>query len=90
MLVAAILALYAFRLAGAWRWVYAAGAVVALYLNVFVAVVQAFLKLSFLKPLAPTQSEPPFLIAQLAVMAIFVVLGIAAIRSFHPEVDATR
>ncbi len=90
VLVAAILALYAFRLAGAWRWVYAAGAVVALYLNVFVAVVQAFLKLSFLKPLAPTQSEPPFLIAQLAVMAIFVVLGIAAIRSFHPEVDATR
>ena len=89
VLLVAILALYAYRLAGAWRWVYVAGAVVALYLNVFVAVVQAFLKLSFLEPLAPTQSEPPFLLAQLAVMAIFVALGIAAIRSFHPEVSAT-
>ena len=89
VLAAAILALYAYRLAGAWRPVYVAGAVAALYLNVFVAVVQAFLKLSVLKPLAPTQSEPPFLIAQLAVMVIFVVLGVAAIRSFHPEANAT-
>src|SRR5712692_6852276 len=53
VLAAAILALYAYRLAGAWRRVYVAGAVAALYLNVFVAVVQAFLKLSVLKPLAP-------------------------------------
>jgi ABC-type polysaccharide/polyol phosphate export permease len=60
------------------------GAVVALYLNVFVAVVQAFRKLSFLEPLAPTQSEPPFLVAQLVVMAIFIVLGILAVRRFHP------
>jgi len=90
VLAVAMLALYAFRLAGAWRWVYVAGAVTALYLNVFVAVVQAFLKVPFLKPLAPTQSEPPFLVAQLAVMAIFVALGIAAVRSFRPHANVMR
>jgi uncharacterized membrane protein SirB2 len=84
-LAAAILAIYAYRLAGSWRWIYVIGAVVALYLNVFVGVVQAFLKLPFLQPLAPTQSEPPFLIAQLVVMAIFIVLGFLAVRRFHPK-----
>ncbi len=84
-LAAAILAIYACRLAGSWRWIYVIGAVVALYLNVFVGVVQAFLKLPFLQPLAPTQSEPPFLIAQLVVMAIFIVLGFLAVRRFHPK-----
>ena len=83
-LAAAVLAIYAYRLAGSWRWIYVIGAVVALYLNVFVGVVQAFLKLPFLQPLAPTQSEPPFLIAQLVVMAIFIVLGFLAVRRFHP------
>jgi hypothetical protein len=62
--------------------------VLALYLNVFVLVVQAFQKLPALQPLAPTQSEPPFLIAQLVVMAIFIVLGIIAARSFHPQARA--
>ena len=80
VLAAAIVALYFFRLAGPWRWIYIVGAVLALYLNVFVAVVQAFQKLP---PLAPTQSEPPFLIAQLVVMAICIVLGVAAVRRFH-------
>jgi hypothetical protein len=83
-LAAAILAFYVYRLAGSWRWIYVVGAVVALYFNVFVAVVQAFRKVPFLEPLAPTQSEPPFLVAQLAVMAIFIVLGILAVRRFHP------
>jgi hypothetical protein len=84
VLAIAILALYAYGLAGPWRWLYVASAVLALYLNVFVGVVQAFQKLSFLQPLAPTQSEPPFLVAQLVVMAVFVVLGIVAVRRFHP------
>jgi uncharacterized membrane protein SirB2 len=84
-LAAAVFAIYAYRLAGSWRWIYVIGAVVALYLNVFVGVVQAFLKLPFLQPLAPTQSEPPFLIAQLVVMAIFIVLGFLAVRRFHPK-----
>lgn len=87
VLAVAILALYAYRLAGFWCWLYVAGGVLALYLNVFVGVVQAFQKLPFLKPLAPTQSEPPFLVTQLAVMAIFILLGIVAARSFYPEIN---
>jgi hypothetical protein len=87
-LAAAILAFYLYRLAGPWRWIYVVGAVVALYFNVFVGVVQAFRKVSFLEPLAPTQSEPPFLVAQLVVMAIFIVLGVLAVRKFHPAKGA--
>ena len=85
VLAVAIPALYVYRLAGSWRWIYVTGAVVALYFNVFVGVVQAFQKLSFLQPLAPTQSEPPFLVAQSVVLVIFVVFGIVAVRSFHPD-----
>ncbi|HEV3372960.1 MAG TPA: hypothetical protein VG145_10470 [Xanthobacteraceae bacterium] len=88
VLGAAILALYVFRLAGLWRWMYIIGATMALYLNCFVGVVQAFQKLAFLQPLAPTQSEPPFLIAQIAVMVIFVVVGFLALRRFHPAEGA--
>jgi hypothetical protein len=84
VLGAALVTLYGFALAGIWRWVYIIGATLALYLNCFVAVVQAFQKLPFLQPLAPTQSEPPFLVAQIAVLAIFVVLGFLALRRFHP------
>ena len=88
VLAIAILALYALHLAGPWRWIYVMSAVLALYLNVFVGVVQAFQKLPFLASLAPTQSEPPFLIAQAVVLVIFVGLGIAAVRAFHPPADA--
>ena len=88
VLAAALLALYAYRLRGPWRWIYVATAVAALYLNVFVGVVQAFQKLPFLKSLAPTQSEPPFLVAQAVVLLIFVVLGILAVRSFRPATKA--
>jgi hypothetical protein len=84
LLAAAILARYVYRLAGAWRWIYVVGSVVALYLNVFVGVVQAFQKLSFLASLAPTQSEPPFVVAQVVVLVAFIVLGVFAVRSFHP------
>jgi hypothetical protein len=84
ILAIALFALYGQRLAGAWRWIYVATAVAALYLNCFVGVVQSFLKIDSLRPLAPTQSEPPFLIAQLAVLAIFIVLGFVAAKTFHP------
>src|SRR6516164_1266637 len=84
LLAAAVVAFYAFRLAGPWRWVYVVAATTALYLNVFVGVVQAFQKLPFLQPLAPTQSEPPFQITQLVVLAIFIVLGVVALVRFHP------
>jgi hypothetical protein len=85
VLAPVLLALYRYELAGSWRWIYAAGATIALYLNVFAGIAQAFQKLPFLKPLAPTQSEPPFVAAQLVVLAIFILLGIAAVKRFHPE-----
>ena len=84
-LAVAILGLYIYHLAGAWRWLYVGGAGLALYLNVFVGVVQAFQKLPFLRSLAPTQSEPPFLVTQLLVLAIFVALDLVAAKRFHPE-----
>ena len=84
VLAAALAALYGYGLEGAWRWIYVIGATVALYLNVFVGIVQAFQKLSFLQPLAPTQSEPTFIVAQVAVLVIFVGLGAVALKSFHP------
>jgi hypothetical protein len=88
VLAIALVALYVFRLAGPWRWVYVVTALAALYLNVFVGVVQAFKQLAFLQPLAPTQSEPPFAAAQLAVLALFLVLGFLAVRRFHPATGA--
>jgi len=88
ILAIALLARYALGLSGAWRWIYVVTAVVALYLNCFVAVVQSFLKIPFLHDLAPTQSEPPFLIAQLAVLALFLVLGVTAVVKFRPPTAA--
>ena len=84
VLAAAILGLYVFRLSGAWRWIYIVCAVFALYLNCFVGVVQAFLKIPALKALAPTQAEPPFLVAQLLLLVVFIVLGFLAVRRFTP------
>jgi hypothetical protein len=86
VLALALYALYSRRLARGWRRVYVISSLVALYLNVFVAVVQAFQKIPFLKTLAPTQSEPPFAIAQLAVLILFIVLGIAGVKRFHTAV----
>jgi len=83
-LVVAILARYRFHLVGGWRRTYVITAMVALYLNVFVLIAQAFQKVPALKAMAPTQSEPPFLIAQLVVMALLVVLAIAAAIKFRP------
>jgi hypothetical protein len=82
VLAVAILARYALHLEGAWRSIYVVCAVLALYLNVFVLVAQAFMKVPALKVLAPTQKEPPFLIAQLVVMAIFIVVGFFAVKKF--------
>jgi hypothetical protein len=83
VLAIAIAARYAFHLDGAWRTIYAVGATLALYLNTFVLVVQCFEKVSALKALAPTQSEPPFLIAQLVVLALFIALGTFATIKFR-------
>jgi hypothetical protein len=88
LLAVAIAAFYGFRLAHAWRWIYVGTATIALYLNVFVGVIQAFQKLPFLQPLAPTQSEPPFVIVQLVVLVAFIALGALAVIRFHPEIEA--
>jgi hypothetical protein len=84
VLAIAIFARYPRQLAGAWRWLYVISATLALYLNVFVLIVQSFQKVPALKALAPTQSEPPFLVAQLLALIIFVVLGILAAIKFRP------
>ncbi|HWX54959.1 MAG TPA: hypothetical protein VN176_10265 [Verrucomicrobiae bacterium] len=82
-LAAAVPARYFYHLAGGWRRTYVIGAVVALYLNVFVLIVQSFRRVPALKALDPTQSGPPFLIAQLVIMALFVWLGIKAAKGFR-------
>jgi hypothetical protein len=85
LLLLVILARYTFHLAGAWRWIYAVGLVITVYLDAFVAIVQAFLKIPSLHALAPNGSEPPFAIAQGILFVIFVVLAIAAAKRFRPE-----
>lgn len=84
LLAVAVAALYAFKLRRAWRWIYVITALAALYLNCFVGIIQAFLKVPALHSLAPTQHEPPFLAAQLLVLAIFLVLGVLALMKFRP------
>jgi len=86
ILVVALFALYKEHLVGAWRWIYVITAVVSLYLNVFVLVVQSFAKVSALSALAPTQTEPPFAITQAAVLAIFILITILAIVKFWPPI----
>jgi hypothetical protein len=73
------------QLAGAWRWIYVIGAVMCLYFNLFVLVVQSFLKIPTLHAMAPTQTESPFKVTQLTVLIVSVVLGIVAVIRFHPE-----
>ena len=82
LLAAAAAALYVFALSGRWRSVYVISALLSLYLNVFVAVVQSFQKIGVLNALAPTQSEPPFAVAQLVTLALFILLGVLAWRRF--------
>jgi len=84
LLAVALIAYYGFRLSGLWRPVYVVTALMAFYLDVFVGVIQAFLKIPALHDLAPTQSEPPFVIAQIVVLAIFVAIGFVSLRKFHP------
>ena len=82
VLAVASYARYGRRLAGGWRAAYVIGAVVAFYLNVFVLIVQLFRRVPALTALAPTQSEPPFAIAQLGVLVLFIALGVMATKRF--------
>jgi hypothetical protein len=83
ILAIAIAALYLFHLAGRWRAIYVVTAIMALYLNCFVGVVQSFLKVPALHAMAPNGTEPPFLVAQTIVLLLFIVLGVLATKRFR-------
>jgi hypothetical protein len=85
VLVVTIYAQYAKHLAGAWRWIYVVGAVLTLYFNVFVGIVQSFEKIPALHAMAPTQTEQPFKLTQLSIIGLFIVLGFIAAIRFRPE-----
>jgi hypothetical protein len=80
----AYLARYVRHLAGGWRAIYVITAATALYLNVFVLVVQSFEKVPALRAMAPTQKEAPFAVTQISVLVIFFALTILAVKRFHP------
>jgi hypothetical protein len=86
LLAIACIALYGMKLSGAWRWIYAVTALLSLYLNVFVLIIQGFLKVPALHALAP--GEPPggpvFAVVQLIVLVFFVIVIIGAVRRFRP------
>jgi hypothetical protein len=84
ILLFALFALYKEHVAGVWRPIYVITAVASICLNVFVLVVQSFVKVSALNALAPTQSEPPFAVTQVVVLAIFVLIALIAIFKFRP------
>jgi len=88
VLAVCIIARYLKKMEGAWRPVYVATAVAAVYFNVFVLVVQLFAKTPALKALAPTQAEAPFVVTQLLVLALFVWLGWAALRGFRAKASS--
>lgn len=83
LLAVAIFARYSKYLAGSWRWIYVVTAMISLYLNVFVLIVQLYQKVPSLKALAPTQSEAPFLGTQLVTLLLFVVLTVFAVLRFR-------
>ena len=80
VLAVACAARYAFQAMPPWGRIYAVSACIALYLNVFVAVAQGFQKIPALNAIAPTQTEAPFALAQLIVLAAFIMLGNLAAR----------
>jgi hypothetical protein len=86
LLAIACIALYVMKLSGPWRWIYVVTAMTALYLNVFVLIIQAFLKVGPLHALAPSvpPSEPPFAVLQGIVLLFFVIVIIGAVRRFRP------
>jgi hypothetical protein len=86
LLAIACIALYGMKLSGAWRWIYVVTAMLSLYLNVFVLIIQSFLKVPALHVLAPSvpPSEPPFAIVQGIVLVFFVIVIIGAVRRYRP------
>ena len=90
LLAVSVSALYGMKLSGVWRWIYVLTAMASLYLNVFVLIIQGFLKVPFLHALAPSAppSEPPFAILQGVVLVFFAVMTILALRRFRSNINA--
>src|SRR6266550_6550666 len=86
LLAIACFALYGMEVSGAWRWIYVVTAMISLYLNVFVLVIQSFLKIPALHALAPSvpPSEPPFAVVQGIVLVFFIIVIIGAVRRYRP------
>jgi hypothetical protein len=90
LLAVAVFSFYVQHMRGVWRPVYVTTAMLSLYLNVFVLIIQAFLKVAALKLLAPTQTEPPFVIVQGATLILFVAIIVLAAIKFRPVLSASR
>jgi hypothetical protein len=88
VLAIAIVARYVLHMRGLWRSIYVITASIALYFNCFVLIAQSFEKVPALHALAPTQKEPPFAVAQLALLALFVVLTVLAVKRFRGTQEA--
>jgi hypothetical protein len=86
LLAIAVFALYGQKLSGAWRWLYVITAMLSLYLNVFILVIQSFLTIPALRALAPNLplAQPPFIITQVIVLVFFIVVIVGAVRRFRP------
>jgi hypothetical protein len=86
LLAIACIALYGMKLTGAWRWIYAVTAMIALYLNIFVLIIQGFLKIPALTALAPGNppSGPVFAVVQGLVLVVFVIVIVGTVRRFRP------
>ena len=84
VLFAALAGRYLLHLQGHGRWLYVVGIVAGLYFDYFVLIAQAFNKVNVLRPLAPTQSEPPFAIAQGVLLLVFVIIGYVAVKAYRP------
>ena len=87
LLAIACIALYGMKLSGAWRWIYVVTAMISLYFNVFVLVIQSFLKIPALTALAPGNppTGPAFAVVQGLVLLFFVIVIIGAVRRFRPD-----
>ncbi len=82
LLAIAVYALYGKGLSGIWRAAYVVTAMLALWFNVFVLIVQSFQKVALLNAYAPTGAEPPFAITQGIVLVFFIFLIVLGIRRF--------
>src|SRR6201996_3237384 len=86
LLAIACFALYSMKAAGPWRWIYLLTALVSLYLNTFVLVIQSFLKIPALHEIAPGNPPggPVFGAVQGIVLLFFVVMIVQVWRRFKP------